>query len=255
MSPSLPASSFIFSFGGEGGWRFVVVINHFVWWTQTSSPEGDDATLFDRGPTIYPPQLMKLAVLNELRMAIGSFAPCEVVMEGSTRVLPLVALRAAGCETLPEGADAESSGEAGGGRRTGVSPNRHPQARMGAANLKVRMDVLGDALREHRADVGRADVARVRVLWRAVNRKVFCSRPSRRRVRAVRRVPLLSFASSRCFSAVLQVGGVLQLSSVCGPRLSPRPSRCDHGNGNNRWSVVWLETRGGWCWMLWCARV
>lgn len=97
-----------------------------------------------------PPQardrvLMKLAVLNELRMAIGSFAPCEVVMEGSTRVLPLVALRAASCETLPEGevegADAESSGEAGGGRRAGVSPNRHPQARMGAANFKVRMSV------------------------------------------------------------------------------------------------------------------
>lgn len=81
---------------------------------------------------------MKLAALNELRLAVGSFAPCEVVMEGSTRVLPLVALRAASTEPkVPlSGGDAENSDEAGG--RSGVSPNRHPEARMGAPNVKVR---------------------------------------------------------------------------------------------------------------------
>lgn len=88
--------------------------------------------------------LMKLAVLNELRLAVGSFAPCEVVMEGSTRVLPLVALRAESCEselTLSgAGADATGSADDAACRpgRPGVSPNRHPQARMGAANVKVR---------------------------------------------------------------------------------------------------------------------
>lgn len=80
---------------------------------------------------------MKLAVLNELRLSIGSFAPCEVVMEGCTRVLPLVALTAgtAGAKAAAAG-DAipgDSDTEAGG--RLGVSPNRDP--RMGAANVKV----------------------------------------------------------------------------------------------------------------------
>lgn len=84
--------------------------------------------------------LMKLAALNELRLAVGSFAPCEVVMEGSTRVLPLVALPAASSEAnvpLTKGGDARSSEEAAGGR-SGVSPNRHPEARSGAPNMKVR---------------------------------------------------------------------------------------------------------------------
>lgn len=83
--------------------------------------------------------LMNLAALNELRLAVGSFAPCEVVMEGSTRVLPLVALPAASSESkvpLTEGGDARSSEEAAGGR-SGVSPNRHPEARTGAPNVKV----------------------------------------------------------------------------------------------------------------------
>lgn len=84
---------------------------------------------------------MRLAVLNELRLAVGSFAPCEVVMEGSTRVLPLVALRAVSSESEPVplsgGADAGSSDE-GSRWRPGVSPNRHPEARMGAPNVKVR---------------------------------------------------------------------------------------------------------------------
>lgn len=88
--------------------------------------------------------LMKLAILNELRLAIGSFAPCEVVMEGCTRVLPLVTLSAKGvgssktAVSLRDGRDdAGSTDEEQGGRR-GVSPNRHPQARNGAANVKVR---------------------------------------------------------------------------------------------------------------------
>lgn len=83
---------------------------------------------------------MQLAALNELRLAVGSFAPCEVVMEGSTRVLPLVALRAVSSESeAPQtgGVDAGSSKEVAGGR-SGVSPNRHPEARMGAPNVKVR---------------------------------------------------------------------------------------------------------------------
>lgn len=82
---------------------------------------------------------MKLAILNGLRLAIGSFAPCEVVMEGCTRVLPLVTLSAEGVESktaVSETDDADSDEEKGG--RTGVSPNRHPQARMGAANVKAR---------------------------------------------------------------------------------------------------------------------
>lgn len=83
---------------------------------------------------------MKLAILNELRLAIGSFAPCEVVMEGCTRVLPLVTLSAKGVGSkmaVSERDDAGSTDEEKGGR-TGVSPNRHPQARMGAANVKAR---------------------------------------------------------------------------------------------------------------------
>lgn len=84
---------------------------------------------------------MRLAVLNELRLAIGSFAPCEVVMEGCTRVLPLVALKAEGGDSRAAVAgkgDAGVSDEEGGGK-AGVSPNRHPDARTGAANLKVRL--------------------------------------------------------------------------------------------------------------------
>lgn len=82
---------------------------------------------------------MKLAVLNELRLAIGSFAPCEVVMEGCTRVLPLIALPVARSESnvpLAGGDEGEFEGEVRG--RPGVSPNRHPEARSGAANVKVR---------------------------------------------------------------------------------------------------------------------
>lgn len=84
--------------------------------------------------------LMRLAVLNELRLAIGSFAPCEVVMEGCTRVLPLVALeagRVASPSALAGKGDAGGGSDEEGGRRPGVSPNRHPDARVGAANLKV----------------------------------------------------------------------------------------------------------------------
>lgn len=83
---------------------------------------------------------MKLSILNELRLAIGSFPPCEVVMEGCTRVLPLVTLSAKGVVSktaVSERDDAGSTDEEKGGRR-GVSPNRHPQARMGAANVKAR---------------------------------------------------------------------------------------------------------------------
>lgn len=82
--------------------------------------------------------LMKLAVLNELRLAIGSFAPCEVVMEGCTRVLPLVALPVARPElkmSLAGDGEGEFDGEVRG--RPGVSPNRHPEAHSGAANVKV----------------------------------------------------------------------------------------------------------------------
>lgn len=84
---------------------------------------------------------MRLAILNELRLAIGSFAPCEVVMEGCTRVLPLVALEAGRVDSRLALA---GKGDAGGGSdeecggRPGVSPNRHPDARVGAANLKVK---------------------------------------------------------------------------------------------------------------------
>lgn len=83
---------------------------------------------------------MKLAVLNEMRLAIGSFAPCEVVMEGCTRVLPLVALRAGRAGSKLPAAYEDDGGGSGEetGSRPGVSPNRHPQARMGAANVKVR---------------------------------------------------------------------------------------------------------------------
>ncbi|CAM9109555.1 unnamed protein product, partial [Hapterophycus canaliculatus] len=87
--------------------------------------------------------LMKLAVLNELRLAIGSFAPCEVVMEGCTRVLPLVALTVARSESnMPLAGDEESGGVLR--ERPGVSPNRHPQARSGAANVKVVGRLAGD---------------------------------------------------------------------------------------------------------------
>lgn len=81
---------------------------------------------------------MKLALLNELRLAIGSFAPCEVVMEGCTRVLPLVALQARDEEISTarahEGDMASQEAECS----VGVSPNRHPQAHAGAPNIKVR---------------------------------------------------------------------------------------------------------------------
>lgn len=81
---------------------------------------------------------MRLAILNELRLAIGSFGPCEVVMEGCTRVLPLVALRAARPRAPVAGGVGMGGDDEEVGGRTGVSPNRHPQARMGAANVKVR---------------------------------------------------------------------------------------------------------------------
>ena len=84
--------------------------------------------------------IIKLAVLNELRLAIGSFAPCEVVMEGCTRVLPLVTLMAKGVGSKSAGSDRDDAGSTDDekGVRRGVSPNRHPQARMGAANVKAR---------------------------------------------------------------------------------------------------------------------
>lgn len=75
--------------------------------------------------------LMRFAVLNELRLAIGSFAPCEVVMQGCTRVLPLVALSVDHAEST------DSDVSEGSIRKAGVSPNRHPQAQSGAANVKV----------------------------------------------------------------------------------------------------------------------
>lgn len=74
---------------------------------------------------------MRLAVLNELRLAVGSFAPCEVVMPDCTRVLPLVALRAGSATSTAADPDVDCR------RRTVVSPNRHPEAQTGAANAKV----------------------------------------------------------------------------------------------------------------------
>lgn len=78
--------------------------------------------------------------MNELRLAIGSFAPCQVVMEGCTRVLPLVALQA---DSVGSTAWSKDKGDTpavayeDSRKRAGVSPNRHPEARTGAANLKV----------------------------------------------------------------------------------------------------------------------
>lgn len=61
-------------------------------------------------------------------------------MEGCTRVLPLIALKVGKVDSRAQAPGKMDAAEAEGesSRRPGVSPNRHPEARTGAANLKVR---------------------------------------------------------------------------------------------------------------------
>ncbi|CAN0569259.1 unnamed protein product, partial [Ectocarpus sp. 12 AP-2014] len=75
--------------GGAGGTTLLVQPARWLMWLvrdlmkPTPPPCGDDdpAGGCSAGQT-RDQVLMRLAILNELRLAIGSFDPCEVVMEG-----------------------------------------------------------------------------------------------------------------------------------------------------------------------------